>query len=203
MKMPRAWTAEQQLQTLRWTLRSGFITEWGEAVDGGANSGGWSDEMRLMFERVHAFEPAPDQCEKMRKRFRSASEVGPGSNVTIHEAALLDRSGLCTLHHPPKRSASTAAFVRATPDGTIRAVALDDLGLGRVGLLKLDLEGAEYLALQGARRTIKRCRPVLIVEVCKHGKRYGIRAEQTIALIEGMGYRKVYEAEPDIVFAPC
>jgi FkbM family methyltransferase len=49
----------------------------------------------------------------------------------------------------------------------IRTVALDEYNLPRVDFIKLDVEGMEMEALEGADKTIKRCRPVLLVEKIK------------------------------------
>lgn len=43
-------------------------------------------------------------------------------------------------------------------------IALDSLALSDIGLIEFDLEGYEYDALQGARETIRRNKPVIIVE---------------------------------------
>ena len=40
---------------------------------------------------------------------------------------------------------------------------VDDLGLDRVDVIKMDIEGAERVALQGARRTIRRFRPRMAI----------------------------------------
>jgi hypothetical protein len=51
----------------------------------------------------------------------------------------------------------------------VRAVTIDDLAqthrLSRLDIVKLDLEGAEFRALIGARDTLRDMRPLLLVEV--------------------------------------
>jgi FkbM family methyltransferase len=49
----------------------------------------------------------------------------------------------------------------------IRKVALDDFSLPRVDFIKLDVEGMEMEALEGADKTIKSSRPILLVEKIK------------------------------------
>ena len=49
----------------------------------------------------------------------------------------------------------------------VRKVALDEFDLPRVDFIKLDVEGMEMEALQGAEKTIKSCRPILLVEKIK------------------------------------
>jgi FkbM family methyltransferase len=51
----------------------------------------------------------------------------------------------------------------------IQKLALDSLELPRVDLIKIDVEGMELEALEGARQTIEKNRPVLLVESIKAG----------------------------------
>lgn len=70
----------------------------------------------------------------------------------------------------------------------IRTLALDGLGLARVDLIKLDIEGMEEEALAGARKLITAHHPILIVEWIKSRK-----ADLQKGL-EGEGYR-LFEIE--------
>ncbi|TKW76018.1 MAG: FkbM family methyltransferase [Bradyrhizobium icense] len=49
----------------------------------------------------------------------------------------------------------------------ISKIPLDDLNLPRVDFIKLDIEGMEMEALDGARKTIKRSHPILLIERIK------------------------------------
>jgi len=48
-----------------------------------------------------------------------------------------------------------------------RLLAIDSLELPRCDFIKLDIEGMEVEALDGAARTIARCRPILLIEAIK------------------------------------
>ncbi len=69
------------------------------------------------------------------------------------------------------------------PTLTVRQFTLDSLELPRVDLIKLDLEGMEQAALDGADETIKRCKPVMCVEIIKSDK------AAIIAWLKNRGYR--------------
>jgi FkbM family methyltransferase len=62
-------------------------------------------------------------------------------------------------------------------------VSIDSLGLTRLDLLKLDVEGMEVEVLRGARRTLKACKPILLVEVIKTDQ------AALLALLGELGYR--------------
>src|SRR5690606_28067996 len=52
-------------------------------------------------------------------------------------------------------------------------LSIDDLELGFCGLMRLNLAGGELVALRGAFETIRRCHPVLVVNICGMSSRFG------------------------------
>jgi FkbM family methyltransferase len=65
---------------------------------------------------------------------------------------------------------------------SVMVVKIDDLGLPRVDLLKIDVEGMEVDVITGAANTIERCRPVMMIEYIKTG------AENISHLLSSFGY---------------
>lgn len=144
------------------TLRSGST-----AVDVGANVGDvLQDIVRLAPDGRHlAFEPVPDLHEELVRRF-------PG--VDVRRAALSDVEGTLEFTHVVGAPAYSGLRRRADlpPEaGELRRISvathrLDDLLDPELSpaLIKVDVEGAEVLALRGARETLRRHRPVVLFE---------------------------------------
>lgn len=186
METHRAGPAEQ-IKTLHWVLESGLVRDWSVAIDGGANIGEWSAVLAGRFKMVHAFEPG-------------GMFAAHGDSVVLHEKALMDEP--CRVEIIKKKVRSRGWYALPMPHGETEATTIDRLKLDACGLIKLDIEGAEGFALLGAARTIRRFKPVLIVEFgTSRRKRPGLPDDRTRGILREYGYSKVYESRPDEVWA--
>ena len=68
-------------------------------------------------------------------------------------------------------------------DTRVRLIAIDELDLPRLDLIKIDVEGMEVDVLRGAEASLRRHKPILIVETLKSG------LEPIQAFLEPLGYR--------------
>lgn len=59
---------------------------------------------------------------------------------------------------------------RAPSIEKVKQVRIDDFALGNVRFMKIDVEGMEYAVLQGAKKTIERERPAVLIEYLKSDK---------------------------------
>lgn len=88
--------------------------------------------------------------------------------------------------------------VQEVDDNTITVVKLDDYELKQLDLFKIDVEGDEIAVLDGARETIRTCRPVLFIEVNEHTlKLKGYTKNDLLKAVADLGYkyRNVYEGQ--------
>jgi FkbM family methyltransferase len=110
---------------------------------------------------VYAFEPDP-------RSFRSLCanvEVNGARNVRTFEAAVSARPGSRTLYL--SETATHSGLHRSMGDANptphpIDTVALDDLHIARVDVVKMDIEGEEPAALDGMRETLRRNPQVIV-----------------------------------------
>lgn len=140
---------------------------------------------------VHAFEPSPQVFPWLRANAR----LNPVLNICVHQKAVTDRGGPVRFHAAsPDRTGYSSIRDLGTATAavtTVDAVALDDLlnELPPTRLVKIDVEGAEWLVLQGMRRLLERDRPHLICELDDGFLReLGADAEQVCQFLRDAGY---------------
>lgn len=119
--------------------------------------------------RVFAFEPNPE----IRRRLGINLGLNRLANVTVVDKALSDRTDRMTLYLPPQGGSNQGQASLHDPGGRTRPVEVevlpldqwvDQAGLDRVDLIKMDIEGHEVAALTGARSVLARHRPLVVFE---------------------------------------
>jgi FkbM family methyltransferase len=163
-----------------------------DAIDVGANFGGYVHFMQRHARRVIAFEPVPEFVHILRAKF--------GDNVVIEPIALSNRVGEAMLYIPvisgmkvggcSSLSSVAAAGYEARDIIRARITRLDESYAGTVGFIKVDVEGHEQEVLEGAVETIRRCQPRLLIEIEEHLSPGG--TEHVSALLGRLGYSGYY-----------
>lgn len=186
-----------ELAVLRALHRPGTI------VDVGAHDGALAVPLaRLPGARVVAFEPLPPAFARLREAVaglpvelrQQALGVGPGRLVL--EAPVIGgilREQWASVAKDYAAIAAADPRVEAIERWEVEVIALDSLGLADVTAMKLDAEGAEEEVLRGAEATLRRCRPVLTVEIEERHRAGSTRAVP--ALLEGLGYRGFFQLD--------
>jgi FkbM family methyltransferase len=163
------------------------------AIDGGANIGVFTvDWARAMtnWGRVVAFEPQ----ERIYYALAGNITMNNCFNAAAVHAALGNHDGTIPMPVPDysiysnfgglSLNGSNENFGQEIKDyANVRCLRIDSLNLERCDLIKLDIEGMELDALQGAEATIELHRPVIVAEHTTSG------IDPLVALLEPKGYR--------------
>lgn len=162
METLKAWADMQQ---------EGF-----EAIDVGAYTGLFSLVAAARGARVHAFEPMPHNFQRLIKNC-ALNKLA----VYTYQVAASNREGIAHLYYNPKVRLTTGASLEPGIDlhGAcidVRTLEIDALALTSVCAIKVDVERHELAVLQGAKQTIARCRPMLIIETLDEEMREAVRA---------------------------
>lgn len=140
------------------------VPRGGVWIDAGANIGNHALPFSLWAERVVCFEPMAVNFALLERNIASFG----ATNIMAHRLGV--GTGPEWVQAEPGGSGQNSQWeLRAQQgmnQGDIQVAALDALIPGvDVRLLKLDVEGMELMAINGARRIISTCRPEIFVEV--------------------------------------
>ncbi|HEX8627154.1 MAG TPA: FkbM family methyltransferase [Catenuloplanes sp.] len=155
-----------------------YAPRGGTAVDVGAWYGPWTRGLRRIADRVVAVEPVAELA-------RCVAAAYP--DVRVVEAVASDHAGTAELFLPSGGPGAGTSSVEHGTGAPVRVarLTLDGLDLPDVRFVKLDVEGHELPALRGAQQTIRRDRPLLLVEL--EERIQPIRP--VLDLLAGWGYR--------------
>ncbi|MCA1615554.1 MAG: FkbM family methyltransferase [Acidobacteria bacterium] len=193
-----------------------YLREGMTVFDAGAHVG----ELTLLFSRfagtsghVHAFEAGAEAFRRLEAICRAA---GRRANVTLNHLALAEEEGVLRLHvydeaHLAWSSRAARPLenygIDVKPVGTeeVAATTVDDYcgrrGIGRIDLLKIDVEGAELQVMLGARRMLGAGRVGCVTfEFGQTTFDAGNRPEQIEDYLNGLGYRIGNVVSGDAVF---
>lgn len=168
-----------------------FVTKWSVAIDGGAHVGSWSKVLASRFREVHSFELAFDTFECLQKNMANIP------NVHLYHAALGDKEGRVGIR---RTEHSLGHCVDEGTDIPMRTI--DSLNLKKCDFIKLDLEGYEYHGLKGAEKTLRKYRPIVLIEEKGHTQKFGLDAHAGSEFLESLGYVLKWRQKPDKLFVP-
>jgi FkbM family methyltransferase len=168
------------------------------AIDGGANIGvhtvEWAKAMTGWGSVL-----AVEAQERIYYALAGNVAINNCFNATVINAAISSESGTLQIPNPnyflPSSFGSLELRQRAGNEFIgqqidyanntviVRKVTIDEINLPRVDFIKLDIEGMEMEALEGARQTIDRSVPILLIERIKAD------GAQLTQWLEGRGYQ--------------
>lgn len=147
--------------------------------------------------RVTAFEPIEATARLLRENCRIN---GLDRLVEVQVTAVGARAGHAKVTSSNEKNSGATRLVEST-EGELPLIALDDQlsSLGKVKVLKIDVEGMEIAVLEGAAALLERDRPVVACE-CLERKDFDRISE----LMDSAGYVacNVFNASPTYVFLP-
>lgn len=196
-------------QKHKYDLAMKFVKQKRLGVDVGGHVGLWSWPMSWDFEQVKAFEPMSEHyacwLANMRER----------DNATVYHCALGETEGRVSVRtRTPGSSGDTGvdpkaenSSLRASVDlvgESVEQRRLDDFKLDNVDFLKIDCEGYELFVLRGAKETLLRCKPCVIVEQKAEtggSSRYGIGVYDGVDFLKGLGAKSRAGLQGDYILS--
>lgn len=161
------------------------------AIDVGANVGLWSRSLCDNFETVIAFEPVA--------MFHECLQINVNRpNLILETVALGDQNTTARMNITEGNTGHTHIDPASVGQGDTLVKTLDSFDYPTVDYIKMDCEGFEYRVIQGGLETIRRCRPVVVLEQKPHdmySDQYGQHA--AIGLLQSIGMTKLDQVKDD------
>ena len=170
-----------------------------DALDIGVYRGVYSYKLSQNFKTVHAFEPNPLLFPYLEKNLKKIIK-----NIKLYNYALSDINGKSELKLPLRSNSIFKDNIEelfklgaATmhPENEIdnykkipiNIKKLDEIKIdNKIGFIKIDVEGHEKNVLEGGRETIKKDKPVLLIEIEEKHTRKPV--EETINFVRSLNY---------------
>jgi FkbM family methyltransferase len=187
-------------------IAGAFLDKGGVCFDVGANVGLCSFGLVPRFPRVqyHLFEANPALWPLLRRSIALHPEV----TIRLVDKAVGENSRTVRLDPNNEDRDIGQAFISADRGVETTMISLDDYirdsGVARVDFLKMDIEGYEYFALEGARRSVSEGKvPVVYFEMkASLVGRYGKTIAEVLQHFRSMGYTLYHVRERDFEHVP-
>ncbi|AFG36795.1 FkbM family methyltransferase [Spirochaeta africana] len=158
-----------------WLQRLAQYLDLPEVYDIGAHTGMFTIALADLGCRVTAFEPVPSTLKELQ---RNVHDSKAADRIRIVERGLSNQDERVVIHQFsdetfnslfPRSDAERSHYqLEVSGHAEIRVQPLDqlqqELSLPDPGLIKMDIEGAELYALQGAAHLLQNARPFILVE---------------------------------------
>ena len=158
-----------------WLQRLAEYLAMPEVYDIGAHTGMFTIRLAELGCRVTAFEPVPATLKGLR---RAVSASPAAERISIIDRGISNQDAQVVIHQfsdetfnslfPRSDEERSRYHLEVSGHAEIRVQPLDrlqqELNLPQPRLIKMDIEGAELYALQGAHRLMQQAQPIILLE---------------------------------------
>lgn len=168
------------------TIQSNFTV-----YDLGANAGYMSLLFSKLAKQVYCFEPMPANLEILHSNIESNNI----SNISVYPYAISNENTVLEFPVTDNKSAYTYVKDSANYKDSIKAIQIQGYKLDTVieeknldppNLIKIDVEGAEYDVLHGAKKTLQEHKPIILLAT--HDLQVAGIKDKCISFLKGLGY---------------
>ena len=191
------------------TIIDRFSDKSKNALDIGVYRGVYSLKLSQNFNQIHAFEPNPLLFPYLNTNLKKIIK-----NINLYNLALSNNSGETELKLPVRTKSIFkenieelyqlgAASIHPKNEFEnfkkvqVKVEKLDNISINNIGFIKIDVEGHELEVIEGAKNTITKDKPILLVEIEKrHSK---ISVEETILKINNLKYECFFVKDNELI----
>ena len=164
------------------------------AIDIGGHCGFWSFYLGINFKKVYAFEPVNIFQECFKKNI-------PHKNVELIPIALGNDNKFISMNIEMKNSGATHISNEIDENNKMELKKLDDYEFINIDFIKIDVEGFENQVVLGAKETLIRNKPIIIVEQKGFSNKYDEKQFEAIDTLKSYGAKVIDQVVKDYILS--
>ena len=162
------------------------------AIDVGGHCGFWSFYLGGNFKKVYAFEPVEIFRECFKKNI-------PHENVELLPVALGNENNFVSMNVELENTGATHVSNKTDDLNKVELKKLDDYGFTDIDFIKIDVEGFENQVVLGAKETLLRNKPIIIVEQKGFSDRFNETQFEAIDTLKSYGAKVIDQIVKDYI----
>jgi FkbM family methyltransferase len=167
------------------------------AIQAGGAMGMWPYLLSQYFDKVYTFEASTDNYVHLEKNLRDVENI-------IHANKALGKTNTkCTVKLHDKESENAGCYyTKDDENGQMEQITIDSFVDEPIDFIQLDIEGNELNALYGAKETIEKYSPAIMLEDKKlpHSDEIGHKYREVEKYLLSIDYKVVNRVHRDIIF---
>ena len=164
------------------------------AIDVGGHCGFWSFYLGGNFKKVYAFEPVEIFRECFKKNI-------PHENVELLPVALGNENNFVSMNVELENTGATHVSNKTDDLNKVELKKLDDYGFTDIDFIKIDVEGFENQVVLGAKETLLRNKPIIIVEQKGFSDRFNETQFEAIDNLKSYGAKVIDQVVKDYILS--
>ena len=161
-------------------------------IDIGAHCGFWSYFLGLSFKKVYAFEPVDIFRECFKKNV-------PHPNVELIPVALGNENSFVSMNVELENTGATHVSSNTNDFNKVELKKLDDYKFTDIDFIKIDVEGYENQVVLGAKETLLRNKPIIIVEQKGFSDRFNETQFEAVDTLKSYGAKVIDQVAKDYI----
>ena len=179
-----------------------IVKNKGTVLQAGGNCGVYTLEYSKHYENVYTFEPDTTNMNCLILNTLQAN------NIIKFQACLGDKHCMTAIQNPLEIMDTGSIHIKTEKEldermlvvhskANVPILKIDDIQFDNLDLIHLDIEGYELYALKGGIETIKKYKPVIVLEVCDngHSERFGYTKDDLEDFLKSLGYTFIKNLE--------
>ena len=164
------------------------------AIDVGGHCGFWSFYLGGNFKKVYAFEPVKIFRECFKKNI-------PHENVELLPVALGNENSFVSMNVELENTGATHVSNKTDGINKVELKKLDDYKFTNIDFIKIDVEGYENQVVLGAKETLLRNKPIIIIEQKGFSDRFNENQFEAIDTLKSYGAKVIDQVVKDYILS--